>query len=60
MPNEKDFFYFSTNTFVVGTQKNRLNETPKTYFKIDREENINNFTLKNFVYINLCISNSLV
>ena len=24
---EKYFFYFSTKTYVVGTQKNRLNET---------------------------------
>ena len=24
--NEKSFSYFSTKTYVVGTQKNRLNE----------------------------------
>ena len=29
---------------------------PKTYVKIDGYENINNCTLKNFVYLNLCSS----
>ena len=24
---KNNFFYFSANTYVVGTQKNRLNET---------------------------------
>ena len=28
---------------------------PKTYVKIDGLENIHNFTLKFFVYVNLCI-----
>ena len=37
----------------MGTQKNRLNETillstQNIYFKTDRSENINNFTLKKF------------
>ena len=45
------FSYFSTKTYVVGTQKNRLNETvllaPKTYVKTEEYENIYNFTLKN-------------
>ena len=27
VPNKKCFSYFSTKTYVVGTQKNRLNET---------------------------------
>ena len=43
----------------MGTQKNRLNETvlwaPKTYVQTDGLENIYNFTLKNFVYLNLCL-----
>ena len=51
------FSYFATNTYVVGTQKNRLNETVllsnKTYAKNYEKENIHNFTLKVFVYINL-------
>ena len=46
------FSYFSTKTYVVGTQKNRLNETVllsiKTYVKTDGNENIYIFTLKNF------------
>ena len=37
---KKLFSYFSTKTYVVGTQKNGLNETffraPKTYVKTDR------------------------
>ena len=32
----------------------RLFWAPKTYVKIDRQENIYNFTLKIFVYLNLC------
>ena len=50
--------YFSTKTYVVGTQENRLNETvllsTKPYVKTDEQENIYNFTLKDFVYLNLC------
>ena len=30
----KLFSYFSTKTYVVGTQKNRLNEHPKQMFKL--------------------------
>ena len=50
------FSYFSTKTYVVGTQKNRLNVTVrahKTYVEIDGSENIYNFTLKNSVYRDL-------
>ena len=47
---------FSTKTYVVGTQKKHLNETfllsTKTYVKSDGLENIDNFTLKNCVYLN--------
>ena len=50
--------YFSTKTYVVGTQKNHLNEmvilSTKTFVKTDGLENIYNFTLKNVVYLNLC------
>ena len=53
---KKIFSYFSTKTYVVGTQKNRLNETillsTHNICKNDGEENINNFTLKIFVYLN--------
>ena len=28
------FLYFSSETYVVGTQKNRLNEHPKPMFKL--------------------------
>ena len=51
------FYYFSIKTYVVGTQKNRLNETillsTKTYVKTDGQENIYKFTLKFFAYLNL-------
>ena len=44
----------------MDIQKNRLYETvllsTKTYVKTDGEENIYNFTLKYFVYLNLCHS----
>ena len=50
------FSYFSTKTYVVGTQKNHLNETvllsTQNNDKIDGEENVYNFTLKCFVYLN--------
>ena len=53
------FSYFSTKTYVVGTQKNRLNETvllsTQNICSIDSEENIYNFTLKMFVLLNLSI-----
>ena len=39
--------YFSTKTYVVDTQRNRLNE----YIQTVSLENIYNFRLKNFVYI---------
>ena len=44
--------YFSTKTYVVGTQKNRFNETPVIYVKTD----IQNFTIKHFVHLNLLLS----
>ena len=54
---KKYFSYFSTKTYVVGTQKNHLNEMVllriQTYVQTDGLENIYNFTLKNFVYLNL-------
>ena len=31
---ENYFSYFSTKTYVVGTQKNHLNEHPKHMFKL--------------------------
>ena len=44
------FFYFSTKTYVMGTQKNRLNETvllsTKTHVKTDGQETNRNFMLK--------------
>ena len=50
--------YFSTKTYVVGTQKNRLKETvllnTQTYFKADGLEDIYNLTHKKCVYLNLC------
>ena len=47
--------FFSSKTYVVGTQKNRLNETvllstPKCMFK-----NNHNFTLIKFLYLDLII-----
>ena len=51
--------YISTKTYVVDTQKNRLNETvllsTQNICQKYGEENINNFALKSFVYQNLCI-----
>ena len=58
---QKLIFLFSTKTYVVGTQKNRLNETVLlsillyTYVKTDGYENIYNFRFKSFVYLNLCL-----
>ena len=50
------FFYFSTKTYVVRTQKNCLNETaPKTYVKIYELENIHNCTLKCLPFWTFCI-----
>ena len=47
--------YFSTKTYVVGTQKNRRNETvllsTKLKVKSDDLENIYNFKLKKCVYL---------
>ena len=47
--------HFSTKTYVLGPQKNRRNETvllsTKLYVKSDVEENVNDFTLKNCVYL---------
>ena len=56
--------YFSTKTYVVGTQKNLLNETVLSSTKnicansakIYGYENINNFMRILFVYLNLCIA----
>ena len=39
---KKYFSYFSTKTYVVGTQKNPLNDI-LTYVKTDRQEDIYNF-----------------
>ena len=47
---KKLFSYFSTKTYVVGTQKNRLNEK---HVIIDGYENIYNSLLKKSVYQNL-------
>ena len=35
---KKYFSYFSTKLYVVGTQKNRLNEHPKHMFKLMGKE----------------------
>ena len=43
--SRKIIYYLSTETYVVGTQKNRLNNYGK--------ENIYNFTLKKFAYLSL-------
>ena len=53
------FLYFSSITYVVGTQKNRINETvllrtKKTNVKIDGQETMYNFTLMKFPYLDLC------
>ena len=40
-------------TYVVGTQKNRLNEHPKHMFKFMGKKMIKNFKLKN-PYMDLC------
>ena len=55
MWNNKYFSYFSAKAYVVGTQKSsmRVFWAPTAYFKIDGQEKIYNFTLKNFVYLNL-------
>ena len=34
----------------------RFFSAPKSYVQTDGLENISNFTLKNFVYLNLCVS----
>ena len=51
------FSYFSTKSYVVGTQKNRLNGTvllsTQNIGQTYGLENIQNFTLKNFVYLKL-------
>ena len=56
---KKSFSYFSTKIYVVGTQKNRLNETvlfsTQTYVKMDGLENIYNCTLNDFVHLYLPI-----
>ena len=50
-------FLFINQTYVVGTQKNSLNETvllsTKTCARTDGYENINNFTQNFVVYLNL-------
>ena len=46
MYNNELISYFLTKTYVLGTQKNHLNEVvllaPKTYDKIHGQENIHN------------------
>ena len=55
----KNFLYFSFKTYVVDTQKNRLNETVllalKTHVKIGVQENNYNFTLIKFPYLDLSL-----
>ena len=57
MRTKNTFSYLSSKTYVVGTQKNRHNETvllsTKKYDKTDRLENIYKFTLKHLVYLNI-------
>ena len=58
------FSYSSTKTYDVGTQKNCLNEMillrAKTNDKIDGLKIIYNFSLNNFIYLNLRISKILL
>ena len=55
---ENCFLHFSSKTYVVGTQKNHLNETffehPKDMFiKMSKKEKYH-FTLIKFPYLDLC------
>ena len=52
--NQKKLFLSSQlkQTYVLGTQKNRLNET---YDKTGGKEFFYNFTINFLVYLNLCI-----
>ena len=56
MCSKKNFFSSHNKTYVVVTQKKPLKdgsfEHPK-HVKTDGEENIYNFMLKKFVYLNL-------
>ena len=49
------FSYFSSKTYVVGTQKNRLNKmvllSTQKYVQTDGLENIKKFYAQNFVYL---------
>ena len=51
------FSYFSTNTYVVGSQKNHLDEmvllSTQTYVRTNGQDN---FILKKYVSLNLCIT----
>ena len=51
----KNISYYSTGTYVVGTQKNHLNGmvrlNTQTYVKNNGLENIYNFMMKIFVYL---------
>ena len=56
---ENYFLYFSSKTYVVGTQKNRLNETvllstQNTCLNWWVRKNYNNFMLIKFPYLDLC------
>ena len=58
---QRIFVLFLDETYVVGIQKDSLIETvlaPKTGVKTNGLENITNFTLKSFVYLNLCIKSA--
>ena len=46
--NENNFSYFSTKTYVVGTQKNRLDELPKHMFKLMDKKIVTILRLKTF------------
>ena len=52
-----DFCYFSTKTYVVGTQKNRLIFfwAPKTHVSVDWLENNQNYTLKILIWTSVCL-----
>ena len=54
----RNLFYFSIKTYVVGTQKNRLNETVllSTQNKCLNRwvKNNYNYTLKKIPYLDLC------
>ena len=60
MPLDKKYYsYFSTKTYVVGIQKNPINEHvehPKQQFKLRDKRKYSHFYDQKFVYSDLCFS----